>query len=228
MELKINFKLNWRYAIGEVVLIFIGITLAIWFENYKENIKTRQTELVLLKELLKDEERNENDLKLNLAHYIRAKNGCDFVLDQLENNKAYDDSLGIHFANIRLSPQFQLSWASYNTIQTIGWQIISNDSLRGKIIDLYDVYYGPLVDLATQWDYPYVQNQITPLYNREFNAADQTPLNYKDLVDDIETENIVREAQRFKGALIIWIDRRLERSNSLQIFIRKEIKRLES
>ncbi|MBO3700253.1 DUF6090 family protein [Roseivirga sp. E12] len=36
---KPNFKLNWKYALGEVFLIFIGISLAITFQNWNETRK---------------------------------------------------------------------------------------------------------------------------------------------------------------------------------------------
>ncbi|NVJ45952.1 MAG: hypothetical protein HWE07_02460, partial [Cytophagia bacterium] len=36
---KQNFKLNWKYAMGEVALIFIGISLAIAFQNWNEDRK---------------------------------------------------------------------------------------------------------------------------------------------------------------------------------------------
>ena len=34
-------KINWQYAIGEVILIFVGITLAIAFNNWNEERKAR-------------------------------------------------------------------------------------------------------------------------------------------------------------------------------------------
>lgn len=33
---KPNFKLNWKYALGEIALIFIGISLAIAFQNWND------------------------------------------------------------------------------------------------------------------------------------------------------------------------------------------------
>jgi len=38
---KSNFKLNWKYAMGELVLIFLGISLAIAFQNWNEERKNR-------------------------------------------------------------------------------------------------------------------------------------------------------------------------------------------
>ncbi|MBK7871587.1 MAG: hypothetical protein IPJ74_13405 [Saprospiraceae bacterium] len=43
--------INWRYAIGEVALIFIGITLALAFGNWNQNRQERQTETKLLREM---------------------------------------------------------------------------------------------------------------------------------------------------------------------------------
>lgn len=39
MMRKPNFKLNWKYALGEVLLIFIAISLAITFQNWNEGRK---------------------------------------------------------------------------------------------------------------------------------------------------------------------------------------------
>lgn len=43
--------INWRYAIGEIALIFIGITLALSFSNWNQNRQERQTQIKLLREL---------------------------------------------------------------------------------------------------------------------------------------------------------------------------------
>ncbi|MBA7582965.1 hypothetical protein ES708_24903 [subsurface metagenome] len=228
MRSKLNFKINWKHSIGEIFLIFIGISLAIWFENFMESKQERKTEIILLKELLKDEERNVSDLEFNLGMFIKAKNGCNYVLDQLKNKKPYNDSLGIHFGNIRYSLIFQISKSSYNTILSIGWQIITNDSIRTDIIFLYDFYYDALETLSVQLDMPYTQNHFIPMYNRMFNTGDKTPIDYESLINDIEVANIVRQARGYKVTVIQFIRRRIDQSKKLQILIEEEIDRLES
>lgn len=52
---RINF--NWKYVLGEVLLIFFGITLAVWFNNWNADRKTTQekeTAIVRIKEELQD------------------------------------------------------------------------------------------------------------------------------------------------------------------------------
>jgi hypothetical protein len=42
MKFKPNFKFNWKYALGEIVLIFIGISLAMGFDNWSQNKRERE------------------------------------------------------------------------------------------------------------------------------------------------------------------------------------------
>ena len=42
MKRKPNFKFNWKYALGEIVLIFIGISLAMGFDNWSQNKRERE------------------------------------------------------------------------------------------------------------------------------------------------------------------------------------------
>lgn len=51
---KPNFKFNWKYALGELVLIFLGISLAIAFQNFNDNRKAGIKEETFLNNLLQD------------------------------------------------------------------------------------------------------------------------------------------------------------------------------
>ncbi len=62
---KLKNNLNWKYILGEVLLLFVGINLAIWFNNWnssKQSIQDRHT--IILK--IKDEITN-NTKALTLA-----------------------------------------------------------------------------------------------------------------------------------------------------------------
>ncbi len=74
---------------------------------------------------------------------------------------------------------------------------------------------------------PFSQNYIRPIYNRAFNTKDKTPIDYEVLINDIETRNYVRDARYYKGAVIQFIRRRINRSKNLQDLIEEEIDRLE-
>ena len=222
-----NLKKYVVYAIGEIILIFIGITLAIAFDNFRENEKARTTELLLLKEMLNDEKRNVRDLKLNLRDYKKAVRGCNYMLDKIENEELNDDSLGIYVNDIRYTPIFQISYSAYNTMNSIGWQIISNDSLRKEIIFLYDYYYDALEELAHNRDMPITVNKFMPIYNQYFDVGKRKTLDYNSLIKDTNFENLIREVKFLKEDVIGFTERRLKRSKALQELIKSEIVKLE-
>lgn len=45
-------KFNWKGALGEIVYIFLGITLAIWFQNWNDDYKDQQEVDKILKTVL--------------------------------------------------------------------------------------------------------------------------------------------------------------------------------
>ncbi|MBV6655844.1 MAG: hypothetical protein KI786_18880 [Mameliella sp.] len=215
------------YALGEILLIFIGISLAITFDNFRENKKSRKTELILLKEMLNDEQRNIQDLQSNLSDYRKAVKGCNYILDKYENQTPNDDSLGIYAYNIRYTPIFQISYSAYNTMNSMGWQVISNDALRKEIIFLYDYYYDALEELAHNRDMPITNDKFMPLYNQHFDVGQRKTLDYEALMKDKTFENVIREVKFIKESVIGFTERRLDRSENLQALIKSEIAKLE-
>ena len=83
MSILFKHKVNWRYAIGEIILIFIGITLAIAFNNWNEgrmehkqmqsHVKAIYTDLLMEQErlsMLIDEFRHKSDVSIKFMELI--------------------------------------------------------------------------------------------------------------------------------------------------------------
>lgn len=77
---KPNFKLNWKYALGEVALIFIGISLAIGFQNWNAQSQKYREKLVFLERIKSDLQED----KLNLKGAIQYHIDYDSVLDNVQ------------------------------------------------------------------------------------------------------------------------------------------------
>lgn len=59
-------KLNLKYILREIVLIFIGISLAIWFNNWNTSIQSNQNKEIVIK-------RVKEEIKSNLEELINAR-----------------------------------------------------------------------------------------------------------------------------------------------------------
>ena len=86
-----------RYAIGEIVLVVIGILIAIQINNWNEQAKGKVLEKQLLENLIENLEQNCDQLESrikSIAYYRKIGN---IFISALENNLSYQDSLEEHF-----------------------------------------------------------------------------------------------------------------------------------
>ena len=59
---KFKGKFNWKYVLGEIALLFIGINLAIWFNNYNTAQKTNQAKSLAIQKIADEIEQNIEEL----------------------------------------------------------------------------------------------------------------------------------------------------------------------
>ena len=92
------------YAIGEIILVFIGIAMALQFNNWNEAKKTREKEQQVLTEIISDLEYTLVDLDrvLNTRtnNIKRTISSIKTIIDVLETDKPYHESLAYNFRAI--------------------------------------------------------------------------------------------------------------------------------
>ena len=60
--LKFSSQFNWKYIFGEILLIFIGISLAIWFNNWNSSIKTGKEKEIAIAKIKEEIQSNISEL----------------------------------------------------------------------------------------------------------------------------------------------------------------------
>ncbi len=60
--IKPSFNSNWKYILGEVFLIFIGISLAIWFNNWNASQRLKQDKEAVMVKIKEEIKSNFNEL----------------------------------------------------------------------------------------------------------------------------------------------------------------------
>lgn len=129
------------YAIGEIILVVIGILIALQINNQNENKKTLHLEKDLLREVKSGLEYDLDQLKEAIDFHRLSIESQDIIVDWIEGNIDYNDSLGIHFVRTIFNRNLKFKEAPYETLQQMGLRIIKNDSLRNQISNLYDLVY---------------------------------------------------------------------------------------
>jgi len=219
-----------KYAIGEIILVVIGILIALQINNWNENRKSTNVELKLL-----------IDLKANLESTLE-KFGQDtifnsFTIDQFQNIKRYisedlpyDKELDEAFGSIQHWSSPYPILTAYKTLQTKGLDIIVNEQLRNQIIDLYEYEYLRLsIDYdKAEWDM--AQSVTNPFYAKHVRRFTEDskrlakPNNFESLKQNEEFQNILEMIISYRQTGLIRYKSVMESITKLITSIDREIK----
>jgi len=128
-----------KYAIGEIVLVVIGILIALSINNWNEQRKDRIEELVALKDLKKEFETNRFDIDRLFQFKRMMIRNWDSYLTTVSNRELHDSVQSISRPSNGFK-QFYLSSTILNSILTTGKiDKIQNDSLKYLLTNWNDV-----------------------------------------------------------------------------------------
>jgi hypothetical protein len=194
-----------KYAIGEIILVVIGILIALSINNWNENKKTEVEEVKLLTNIHVDLQKTLEELESALEFNKSTIDEIIKIEYYSKNELPYSDELNYSFGVL---PYFYASFitnSSYKSLQATGLGILKNDLLKDKIVTMYDV------DLENILDYNQDENQsrsdiVAPFYAKNLRYLDKSvydakPNNYGNLIEDAEFLNILSliKRQRNRG-----------------------------
>ena len=133
-----NFRKYLFYALGEIILVVLGILIALQVNNWNQQSNERTTEIKLLTQFKSDLERSLRDIEGNIAMHDQAILSGDIIKDHFDKNKPYHDSLATHFSFAFVWSRLVLNLAAYETIKSHGIEIISNEDLRDEMVSLLE------------------------------------------------------------------------------------------
>ncbi len=161
-----------KYAIGEIILVVVGILIALQINNWNENRKERFIEQKILLSLNNDLETDivnmrsmiSNDSSLNQANITLVK----LLKDNLTE---YDSSYNKMLGNINRYDLFYPQKMGYEALKSRGLEILRNDSLKAQIVNLYDFQYALIAESMD------LKKQLYLDTNLIFNEQLQTVIN---------------------------------------------------
>ena len=188
-----NFSKYLIYAIGEIVLVVIGILIALSLNNWNDSKKKKIEERVLLTELMKNLEINITQIKEDIEWDSGAISSGKIIMNVINNKISYSDTLGNHFQNSRLVPNSFLTTSSYKAIENRGFQIVSSIFLRKKIMKLFDDTYPSMILEINNIDENTLKtNMQNYMINHfEYSNGQLKPNDYQELLEDQRYRNIL-------------------------------------
>ncbi len=142
-----EFYKYFRYAIGEILLVVVGILIALYINNWNEEQKTAQREVSYLKnlqtDLQTDQKMIEQVITEQQAYYERSLKLIALVRNYKPENLSKFDSIYAYQAGG--NPTFFPVAGTYRSLVLGGnLDMISQNSLKSSLTNLYEYAYQRL------------------------------------------------------------------------------------
>lgn len=228
MARKFLKQIGWRYALGELTLIFLGITMAIWFNNWNESRKSTRVEIKSLQELRDALRQDLEDIESNVEGFTYRVNGHRMLLKHMEEQLPPSDSLLRILPFIRGFTFMVSNDGPYETLKSRGLETITNDSLRLQIASFYDLDYD-ILQVNEQEHRQHYSDYLKPKLLEHFLLNDYKviPIDYDKMIADFEFLQILHWAVGTDNYLLDFYKTLLKKGNRLLANLEAEIERLE-
>jgi hypothetical protein len=206
---------NWRYAVGEVVLIVVGVTIALAATSWYEGRQDRRDELLILQQLRQTLSEDLQAINMTWEITQQRERNITALLDHLESDRPYTVELARNFQSLFGWRTVSIRTAPFEALKVQGYKSISSPILREKLISFYEDHYRKLEyssfldrDLAIEKVQPYFFKnfivQVAASNDVDGGAQDWVPHDY----DKIKAESYVANLCRFRADILRRFDLR--------------------
>ena len=228
------------YAIGEIILVMIGILLALQVNNWNENKKATANELKLLKQLEQDLTANEKEYEQIRRAYLAFQDAGQYILNHMDKNMSITDSLLDNFRRSQSQIDFNPINTSYIFMLNSGLNELKNDSLRIALTKFYEqdirlmnLRNDKLLAIQVQHLDPFMithfkVEKIKFKNSIYFNSLMTVPRDYLNLVSNEDYANILVLKDKRLNLNLIRLSQSLQNLENLIEFLRNEIQSIEA
>jgi uncharacterized membrane protein YgaE (UPF0421/DUF939 family) len=219
-----------KYAIGEIVLVVIGILIALQINNWNESRKEHILEVQILNDIRKSLIADiENQLIPNIETLIQDLSNINNIEKMVERKMPYHDSLNSKYRSLMFSKSFKYEVTAYKNLENEGIQIIKNPEIKNSIIRLYNMTYPELENFTANFSenlISFFRPEMRLKFKFVYDTSDEAyyiPNNYETLLNDTVFMNTVLTAKiNFHNIYGSSIDTKIDVENVIKM-IDKEL-----
>ena len=160
------------YAAGEVALIFLGITLAVAFENANERKRSSELARGLLVAVQADLAANLIELDRNLSEDRAALAALEPLLLHFAARRPWHDSLAAPLAASFPWASPYVATSGYESLKQLGVHLVEAEHVRQAVVGLYEGTYARLEGDQNQAQWAFYENAFLPMRMRELEYVD--------------------------------------------------------
>lgn len=199
-----------KYAIGEVVLVVIGILIALQINTWNEHKKEKNQITKILAEIRNNLVTDSTEIASVYKNNFKDVNIQKKLIKRLEDKQALDSSINKSLGHVMLRSNSVLVSNGYNLLKKIGVEKVENLKLRHALVNYYEftvtAIYRETNDDAAEFEnifLPYVRYNFKDWSFGKYGI----PNDYKKLKND----------SFFKTALKLNLENRTSTTNVLKM-----------
>ncbi|MBT8287568.1 MAG: hypothetical protein HKN00_11210 [Flavobacteriaceae bacterium] len=209
-----NTSKYFKYAIGEILLVVIGILIALQINNWNQKRISSNREAVILKSLNSELKNNLRELQIDYVNNLQFYQSTVYVYQYINKKPPETDSMYNDFNSIVGFDYFFPKTSTYETLKSGNLEIIRSDSLKEIITSVYESGFKRIINKietrrnAARLLFPYHQKHFRSTFKVNLDTVDllknrndlklfkkiSIPNDYSTLINDPEFESLVTEA----------------------------------
>ena len=205
------------YALGEIILVVIGILIALQINNWNQGLKDNKAEKIMISDLKRSLVSTEQQLQKITIAYHENLEAMNRIYEHLKNKRPYSDSLKTQFIEIEsyVEPLFEIG--VYEGFKNQGLLLINNDSLKTAIIQLYEAQLPQISEKLTGNIELIASSTLLPLNVQLFtyDGFDMIPNNYELLLSNQQYLNAISYMRSIKTYTMFSAERLQENITAL-------------
>jgi len=147
----------------------------------------------VLAELYISLQSNIESLDMAIKRNDEARKSCQLILGSFDSGLAYNDSLDQHFSKSLYWYYPSLTNNAYESLKSYGLHLITNDSIREKLGEIYEYKFVERYSLRQE---EYFTSTVAPLLTDWFESYNffdvMKPLNYNELSRSTKYKHILK------------------------------------
>ena len=188
------------YAIGEIILVVIGILIALQINNLNEERKEKKIEIKAYNDLLSTLKKDQKELSEILSYQKASSEMQQRIINtsvseirKIESSDSLNVMIFLVYDGAR---SFFPKYGTYNSIvSNKGIDIIKSENIKSKLIDLYDYqctryqFVDKALDIKYMDDYiPFVQKELGFYVNADWTFQKIDATQFYDHYEELQLE----------------------------------------
>ncbi|MFK2820630.1 DUF6090 family protein [Flavobacteriaceae sp. LMIT009] len=165
-----------KYAIGEVVLVMVGILLALQVNNWNNTRAKKQLEKTVLLQLKEDLGSMLNDLRGDKDVLKKGIESHLNIVEYIDKDLKYNDTMCFDFHWLIRDEYMYPITSAYNVLRKEGLDLISNDSIRNRTQNVFE-FMLPRISKENPF-YPDLEEFFNDFYHKNFGVNKDSTLKY--------------------------------------------------